>query len=359
MKDALFELSLNFLKGLIATPSLSRQEGPAAGLASGLLESNGIKVQRHLNNIWAMHPGYKEGQPSLLLNSHLDTVQATGAWTKDPFKPEVSGGKLYGLGSNDAGASLAALMATFIYFQKLNLPFNLIIAATAEEEISGHNGIESIFQLLGPVDLAIIGEPTCMELAVAEKGLLVLDCQSLGRAGHAARNEGLNAIYEAMPDMEWFRNFRFEKESEFLGPVKMSVTQVNAGYQHNVVPDTCSFVVDVRSNENYSNAELLEIIRSHVSCATEARSLRLNSSRLPEVHPLFSIARELNIPCYGSPTTSDQAVIPCTSVKMGPGNSARSHTADEYVELDELRNGIETYIRVVEKLVTSREINPV
>jgi len=351
MIEELYKEALALLKRLIATPSPSKQEGDAAELIAGFLESKGFGINRHLNNLWVVHPDYHSGRFTLLLNSHLDTVEPSQVWTYDPFTPVETDGKLYGLGSNDAGAPLMALLATFLYFtHEKKLPFNLIFAATAEEEISGYNGIEAIVDKLGTVDLAIIGEPTGMELAIAEKGLMVLDCKTIGRSGHAAREEGENAIYKALADIQWFRNFSFDKKSEVMGPVKMSVTQINAGSQHNVVPDTCTFVVDVRTNEYYSNSEALQIIRRNVNCEVEARSLRLNSSFIPIAHPLVLVAKAMNIHCYGSPTTSDQAVIPYTSVKIGPGDSARSHTANEYVEPDELRQGIEVYIEMLERL---------
>jgi acetylornithine deacetylase len=354
MIEKIYNDALTLLKQLISTPSPSKQENQVAQLIADFLIAKGILINRHLNNIWVVHPDFRAGRFTLLLNSHIDTVKPSSSWTFDPYTPTESNGRLYGLGSNDAGAPLVSLMATFLYFsQHDSIPFNLIFAATAEEEISGHQGIESIVDRLGKIDLAIVGEPTKMELAIAEKGLMVLDCKAKGRSGHAARNEGLNAIYEALNDIEWFRNYTFEKTSDVLGPVKMSVTQINAGTQHNVVPDTCSFVVDVRTNEYYSNSQALQIIRDHVSCETEARSLRLNSSSIPPDHPLVLAARQMHIPCYGSPTTSDQAVIPYTSVKMGPGDSARSHTADEYIGLAELINGIETYIQLIERMVVN------
>ena len=242
-------------------------------------------------------------------------------------------------------------MAAFLFFvHSKQLPFNLIYAATGEEENSGEAGIESILDKIGPIDLAIIGEPTKMELAIAEKGLMVLDCKALGKPGHAAREEGDNAIYKAMIDIEWFRTFRFENTSDVLGPVKMSVTQIKAGYQHNMVPDVCEFVVDVRTNEYYSNKQALNIIKQHITCEVVERSFRLNSSFISSDHPLVVLAKEMGIHCYGSPTTSDQAVIPYTSVKMGPGDSARSHTANEFIYPDEIKEGIKRYIKILEQL---------
>ncbi len=351
MIDQLYIQALDLLKVLISNPSFSKEENLTAEIIAEFLYKKGLTVNRHFNNVWVIHPDYQPGRATLLLNSHHDTVKPSKAWTFDPFLPTETEGKLIGLGSNDAGAPLVSLMATFLFFSQYDtIPFNLIFAATAEEENSGVKGIESILDQIGPVSLAIIGEPTKMELAVAEKGLMVLDCKALGKPGHAAREEGENAIYKALKDIEWFRNFRFEKNSEVLGPVKMSVTQIQAGYQHNMVPDICEFVVDVRTNEHYLNTNALEIIKQHVDCEVRERSLRLNSSFIPESHPLVQIAREMNIHCYGSPTTSDQAVIPYPSVKMGPGDSARSHTADEFIYPDEIRQGIERYITILKKL---------
>jgi acetylornithine deacetylase len=351
MKEKLAAEALDLLKKLIAIPSFSKEEQYTADLIQQYLEGKGLSCKRHLNNVWVVHPDYRTGRATLLLNSHHDTVKPTSSWTFNPFTPTEAAGKLIGLGSNDAGAPLVSLMATFLYFtQKTTLNWNLIFSATAEEENSGANGVESIIRELGPVSLAIVGEPTKMELAVAEKGLMVIDCKAFGRPGHAAREEGQNAIYEALSDIEWFRSFKFPEVSGVLGPVKMSVTQIKAGYQHNMVPDVCEFVVDVRTNEKYSNAEAFEIIKQHVKCEVNARSLRLNSSFIAADHPLVRIANDLNINCYGSPTGSDQAVMPWPSVKMGPGDSARSHTADEYVLCDEIHDGIVLYIKILEKL---------
>ena len=351
MKEQLYNEAIDVLKGLIRIPSFSKEENLTADLIQKYLESKGQKCNRHMNNVWVVHPDFQAGRPTILLNSHHDTVKPTSSWTLDPFTPTEEDGKLIGLGSNDAGGPLVSLMATFLYFaQKPSLKWNLIYAATAEEEISGHDGIESIKDQIEPISLAIVGEPTTMELAIAEKGLMVLDCKAAGRPGHAAREEGENAIYNAMPDMEWIRTYQFPKVSRVLGPVKMSVTQIKAGYQHNLVPDVCEFVVDVRPNEHYSNAETLEIIRQNVKCEVAARSLRLNSSFIGDDHPLVKIVKAMNINCYGSPTSSDQAVMPWISVKMGPGDSARSHTANEFIYPEEIKNGIAVYIEILEKL---------
>ena len=351
MINQLYIEALNLLKVLISNPSFSKEENLTAEIIAEFLQKKGLNVNRHLNNVWVVHPDYQPERPTLLLNSHHDTVKPSQAWTFDPFVPTESEGKLVGLGSNDAGAPLVSLMATFLYFsQSDTIPYNLFFAATAEEENSGVNGIESILEKIGPVSLAIIGEPTKMELAVAEKGLMVLDCKATGKPGHAAREEGENAIYKALKDIEWFKNYRFEKTSGVLGQVKMSVTQIKAGYQHNMVPDVCEFVVDVRTNEHYLNNDALAVIKQHVECEVIERSLRLNSSFIPQNHPLVQIAREMKINCYGSPTTSDQAVIPYPSVKMGPGDSARSHTANEFIYPEEIRLGIERYITILQKL---------
>jgi len=351
MIEQLYIQALELLKVLISTPSFSKEENQTADIIADFLKSKKLKVNRHLNNVWVIHPDYQSDRPTLLLNSHHDTVKPSQAWTIDPFVPTETDGKLTGLGSNDAGAPLVSLMATFLYFSQFEtVPYNLIFSATAEEENSGSNGIESILDKIGPVNLAIIGEPTQMELAIAEKGLMVLDCKVIGKPGHAAREEGDNAIYKALKDIEWFRNYRFKEISDVLGQVKMSVTQIKAGYQHNMVPDVCDFVVDIRTNEYYLNQDALGIIKQHVECEVRERSLRLNSSFIPNSHPLVKIAQEMNIHCYGSPTTSDQAVIPYPSVKMGPGDSARSHTANEFIYPDELRQGIERYITILQKL---------
>ncbi len=351
MKEKLATEALDVLKNLIRVSSFSKEEQQSAGIIQYYLEAKGQAPKRHLNNVWVLHPDYRPGRPTLLLNSHHDTVKPTASWSLDPFTPTELDGKLIGLGSNDAGAPLVSLMATFLYFaEKPLLKWNLIFAATAEEEISGFQGIESIISQLGPIDLAIVGEPTKMELAVAEKGLLVIDCKAPGRPGHAAREEGENAIYNSLPDIEWISTFKFPKVSDMLGATKMSVTQIKAGYQHNLVPDVCEFVIDVRTNEHYSNAEAFEIIRQNLKSEIVARSLRLNSSFIPDDHPLVELAKEMKIHCYGSPTSSDQAVMPWTSVKMGPGDSARSHTANEFIYPSEIKNGIDMYIEILEKL---------
>lgn len=338
------------LKKLIRIPSISREEGLCADLIENYIAENGYTVSRLKNNVWTIASGFDGNRPTLLLNSHIDTVKPVDGWTFDPFIPTEKDGKIYGLGSNDAGASVVALLHTFFLLSQENQPYNLIFSATAEEELSGKDGIELLLKELPKIDFAIVGEPTNMQLAVAEKGLMVLDCTAHGKAGHAARNEGENAIYKALADIEWFRNYRFPNVSEFLGEVKMSVTQINAGTQHNVVPDRCTFVVDIRSNELYSNEEILEEIKKHISCDAVPRSTRLSSSATPLNHPIIVKAKETGREIYGSPTLSDQALMPFPSVKIGPGKSSRSHTADEFVEIKEIEQGISVYYELLSGL---------
>lgn len=285
-----------------------------------------------------------------MLNSHHDTVKPVNGWTRDPFSPSIEDGILYGLGSNDAGGPLVSLIATFCYFYDKKLPFNLILAATAEEEISGANGIASLLPELPPIQVGIVGEPTMMQMAVAEKGLMVIDAIAHGKAGHAARNEGINAIYIALEDIQTIRRFKFDKTSELLGDVKMTVTQIEAGTQHNVVPDICKFVIDVRSNECYSNAQIYELIQEKVQSELKPRSFRLNSSGISLKHPLILRGSNLGLSYYGSPTLSDQALMPFETLKIGPGDSARSHTANEYIKLSEIQDGIDTYIALLSDL---------
>jgi len=312
----------------------------------------GIKTHRKLNNIWARNEHFDASKPTILLNSHHDTVKPNSGYTRDPFDAKIEDGKLYGLGSNDAGGCLVSLIMVFVYFyHRKNLKYNFCLAVTAEEEISGVNGLELIIPELGKLDFGIVGEPTLMQLAIAEKGLMVLDCVAHGKAGHAAREEGENAIYRALPDIEWFRTYRFPKESEIFGPVKMSVTVINAGSQHNVVPASCNFVVDVRVTDAYRNEEVLEIIRRHVSCDVKPRSIRLKPSKIDKNHPIVQAGIALGLSTYGSPTTSDQSLLDIPSLKVGPGDSARSHMADEFVYIEEMREGIDLYIKMLEKIV--------
>lgn len=343
--------AINLLQSLIETPSFSREEDKTASLIASFLDKHNILVNRYGNNVWAVTIYFDEQKPTILLNSHHDTVKPNPAYTRDPFRSEIIDGKLYGLGSNDAGGPLVSLIVTFLHFyNQENLPFNLVLAATAEEEISGKGGIESIWASLPQIDFAIVGEPTLCQMAVAEKGLMVLDCVAKGRAGHAAREEGENALYKALDDIGWFRSYRFPKVSPTLGEVKMTVTVIHAGQQHNVVPAECFFTVDVRVTDAYTLEEVLEIIRQHVSSEVVPRSLRLRSSGVTENHVLVRAAKKLGIPLYGSPTTSDQALIPVASVKLGPGDSARSHTADEFIYLSEIEEGIQTYIRILKEV---------
>lgn len=339
---------ISLLRQLISTPSFSREEDGTAAILEDFLQKKGVKTYRQQNNVWARNRHFDPSKPTVLLNSHHDTVKPNKGYTRDPFAANVVDGQLFGLGSNDAGGALVSLLATFLhFFERENLPFNLVYAATAEEEISGKNGVELLLPELGKIDCAIVGEPTQMQLAIAEKGLLVLDCVASGKSGHAAREEGENAIYNALADIEWFRTYRFPAVSEFLGPMKMSVTVVQAGSQHNVVPDECRFTVDVRVNECYTFEQVLAVIRENVRCSVEPRSLRMRSSIIPPEHPLVRAGLALGRTCYGSPTTSDKALMPFPSLKMGPGDSARSHTADEFIFLKEIEEGIELYIRLL------------
>jgi len=343
----------DLLKKLIATPSFSREEDRTAQLLADFLEGKGVLVNRLGNNLWAVNKYFDEQKPTILLNSHHDTVKPNSGYTRDPFHAEIIDGKLYGLGSNDAGGPLVSLIATFLhYYTAQNLNYNLVLAATAEEEISGTGGIESIWSILPAIDFAIVGEPTKCEMAIAEKGLLVLDGVAKGRAGHAAREESDNAIYKALKDIEWFRTYRFPKHSETLGDVKMTVTAIHAGQQHNVVPAECNFTVDVRVTDAYTLEEVLEIIQQHVSCEVVPRSLRLRPSGIASDHVLVRAAEKLGIHQYGSPTTSDQALIPVPSVKIGPGDSARSHSADEFIYVEEIEEGIELYIQILNQCST-------
>jgi len=348
------EIQINLLKSLIAIPSLSREEQAAAQLIRQFFADSKVTVNTKMNNTWVKNQFWKEGLPVILLNSHIDTVKAASGYSRDPFSPDVEDGILYGLGSNDAGGSLVTLLAVFMHFNPMeNLPFNLIYAATAEEEISGLNGLASILEEIGSLDLAIVGEPTQMQMAIAEKGLIVLDCTAHGKSGHAARDEGENAIYKAIADIDKIRNYRFEKTSLILGEVKMSVTEINAGTQHNVVPDSCTFVIDVRTNEHYSNQQAYKIINELIDSEVVPRSFRLNSSGIALSHPIVQRGISLGLGYYGSPTTSDQAVIPYPSIKIGPGDSARSHTADEYILISELEEGFRIYVDLLTDLVLS------
>lgn len=340
--------AVELLKRLIATPRTSRDEAAAADILQRFMqETCQLPTQRDGNNLWSVAPGYDAARPTLLLNAHIDTVRPVSAWVRDPFTPTLEGDRLYGLGSNDDGASLVSLLQVFRILCLRELPYNLIFLASAEEEVSGKGGIEHALPLLPPIDVALVGEPTGMQPAVAEKGLMVLDVTAHGRAGHAARNEGDNAIYHAMDDMQWFRQKQWERISPLLGPVKMTVTIVQAGTQHNVIPDQCTFTVDVRSNECYSNEELLSLITAEVKSEVKARSTRLNSSHIDAQHWLVQRAVKLGRTPFGSPTLSDQALLSCPSLKMGPGDSRRSHTADEFICISEIEEAIRLYLQLL------------
>ena len=352
MIETLQHDALSLLKSLIATPSFSKEEDKTAEIIEAFLNSRDVQTQRKGNNIWAYNRHFDASKPTLLLNSHHDTVKANPGYTRDPFAADVEDGKLFGLGSNDAGGCLVSLIATFLYYYaQEGLSYNICLAATAEEEISGTNGLECILPDLGPLDFAIVGEPTQMNLAIAERGLMVLDCTVHGKAGHAAREEGENAIYKALKDIAWFQNYRFAKVSELFGPLKMSVTIINAGSQHNVVPALCTFTVDVRVTDAYTNEEVLKIIKTNVDCEVKPRSTRLKPSSIDKEHPIVLSGLSLGRTTYGSPTTSDQALLSIPSVKVGPGDSARSHMADEYVHVEEVNEGLRLYIEMLAPVV--------
>lgn len=353
-KDTLFEESLQLLKALISTPSFSREEQKTALLLENFFKGKSIPTHRTGNNVWVFNKNFNSSLPTILLNSHHDTVKPNSSWTLDPFQPTERDGKLFGLGSNDAGGCLVALAATFLHFYDHSaLKYNLIFAGTAEEEISGPNGIASLISQLPEIYFAIIGEPTEMNLAIAEKGLIVVDCEAQGKAGHAARNEGINAIYQAVEDIHWVETFKFPNESEWLGPVKMQVTIIESGTkQHNVVPDKCTFTIDIRTTDKYSNEEVIEVLNKNLKSVVKPRSLRLQPSSIDVNHSFIKKGIELGMRPYGSPTLSDQALIKCLSVKIGPGKSERSHTADEYIELKELKEGIDKYIGWLSRFLT-------
>jgi len=339
--------ALEFLKSLIKIPSFSKEEAETATFIASFLTNENIEINQHLNNVWAVNKYFDKTKPSILLNSHHDTVKPSQSYTRDPFNPEIIDGKLYGLGSNDAGGPLVSLLMVFIHFYNSNnLPYNLIFAATAEEENSGDNGIQSILPFFENIEFAVVGEPTSMEMSVAEKGILVLDCTAHGKSGHAARNVGINAIYQALPDIEWIKTFKHEKTSEWLGEVKQTVTVINAGQLHNVIPDTCTFTVDVRITEQYTHEEILNTFRKNLKSTVTPRSFKLRSSKIDVNHPFVQCAKNLNIKLFGSPTTSDRAVIPYPSVKIGPGDSNRSHTANEFIFVKELEDGIDVLLQL-------------
>lgn len=335
--------AVQLLKKLIATPSVSRNEKDAADIMEQTIRSYGFEPQREANNLWIIDPHYDESRPTLLLNAHIDTVKPVASWSRDPFSPDVEDGVLYGLGSNDCGGGLCSLLQIFRMLTEKPQNYNLIYLASAEEEVSGKDGITRALPLLPHIDLAIVGEPTGMNPAVAEKGLMVLDVIAHGKSGHAARNEGVNAIYEALDDMRWIRDYKFEKVSEFLGPTKMTLTVVNAGTQHNVIPDKCTMLVDIRTNEFYDNEEVYELIRQHLKSEVKAHSFRLKSSRIDPEHPLIRKCVAMGMKPFGSPTLSDQALMHFPSFKLGPGESSRSHSANEFIRISEIRDAIAKY----------------
>lgn len=356
----LYQDAVELLKKLIATPSFSKEEDATAGIIMEFFTAKNIPANRYLNNVWCVNKYYNNARPTILLNSHHDTVKPNPHYTRDPFHPLIEDDKLYGLGSNDAGGCLVSLQAAFLYFyDEKDLHYNLVLAATAEEEISGVNGIEKLLQaaefksfISNPGDFAIVGEPTQTNLAIAEKGLLVLDCVATGRAGHAAREEGENAIYKAVQDIGWFQNYKFGKISPLLGPVKMSVTSIaTENKAHNVVPAVCHFVVDIRVTDVYSHEEILETVKRYSISEITPRSTRLRSSRIDMGHPVVQAGLKIGKQAYGSPTSSDASLIPLPVLKCGPGDSARSHTADEFIYLAEIEEGIHTYINILKQVV--------
>jgi len=351
--DILSQDAIGLLKKLIATPSFSKEEQNTADIIDRFLESKGVRTKTHMNNIWAQNRCFDAAKRTILLNSHHDTVKPNKGYTLDPFSPIEKDGKLFGLGSNDAGGCLVSLMVVFLhYYNRADLKYNLVFAATAEEEISGHNGIEALIPRLGDIDCGIVGEPTLLQMAVAEKGLMVLDAIAQGKAGHAARDEGESALYKAIKDIEWIQSYKFSKISDLLGPVKMSVTVIETDNKaHNVVPAQCKFIVDCRVNELYSFEEILDVIKANIKSEIQPRSTRLRSTAIALDHPLIKAGLALNRTYYGSPTTSDKALMPFQTLKMGPGDSARSHTADEFIYTDEIRNGIDLYIQLLNQLL--------
>lgn len=349
-----FEKAIELLQRLIATPSVSRAEGDAADIVEAALASLGFATHRLHNNVWAEAHPHNPSLPTILLDAHIDTVKPNASWVRNPYEPTIEGGRLYGLGSNDTGGSLVAMIAAFCRLARREQPYNLILLASAEEEVTGVNGVRTVLSELGDVDFAIVGEPTSLQPAVAEKGLMVLDCVARGKAGHAAREEGVNAIYEALSDIEWFRTHQMERVSPLLGAVKMTVTGIEAGTQHNVIPDECRFMVDIRVNECYQNEELLAEIRKAVKSEVTPRSTHLNSSAIDAEHPAVKRLVDMGRVPFGSPTLSNQAVMPFPTLKLGPGDSARSHTADEYIMLDEIREAIDIYEKVLDNLIIEK-----
>ncbi|MBR5349709.1 MAG: M20 family metallo-hydrolase [Prevotella sp.] len=345
----LYDDAIFLLKKLISIPSVSRQEQEVADfLADTIKHHYGLPVHREANNLWIIDPHYDTQRPTLLLNAHIDTVKPVDSWKHDPFVPAVEDDCLYGLGSNDCGGGLVSLLQAFRYLTSKQQSYNLVYLASAEEEVSGINGIRRVLPLLPTIDVAVVGEPTGMQPAIAEKGLMVLDITSKGLSGHAARQEGVNAIYEALDDLNWLRNYRFKMVSELLGPTLMNVTVIHAGTQHNVIPDACTYTVDIRTNEYYRNEEVFQFIREHVKGEVKARSFHLHSSCINKEHPLVKRCLSMGMLPFGSPTLSDQALMSFPSLKLGPGESSRSHTADEFIRLSEIGQGIDTYIELLD-----------
>lgn len=353
--ESLQQEAKQLLKNLIATASFSKEEESTATIIETFLQTHSVKTNRVQNNIWATNLYYDERKPTLLLNSHHDTVKPNKGYTLDPFSPIEQDGKLFGLGSNDAGGCLVSLIACFLYFyNRTDLPYNIILIASAEEEISGVNGVELVLKEVPTIDFGIVGEPTLLEMAIAERGLMVLDVEATGIAGHAAREEGENALYKILPDIEWFKTYQFDKVSDLLGAVKMTVTVIETDNKaHNVVPSTCKMVVDVRVNELYSFEEILATIQANIQSRVKPRSLRLRSSGIALDHIAVKAGLILGKGYYGSVTTSDKALMPFPALKMGPGDSARSHTADEFIFLKEIEEGVLTYIQLLSTIFTS------
>jgi acetylornithine deacetylase len=343
--------AVELLKALIATPSVSRSEDRAADLLARYLERWGLPYGREGNNLWVGCQDWDDNRPTLLLNAHIDTVKPVSTWSRDPFRPMLEGDTLYGLGSNDCGGGLVSLLQVYRIMVGRPRSYNILWVASAEEEVSGSEGFSRVLPRLPKVDVAIVGEPTGMQPAIAEKGLMVIDGYAYGVSGHAARNEGVNAIYEALDDLVWLRDYRFRKDSPLLGPTKMTVTVVEAGTQHNVVPDSLHFVIDVRTNEYYQNEYLFEFLRKRMKkCELKARSFRLHSSAIAESHPLVQRCVQMGMKPFGSPTLSDQALMPFASLKLGPGDSARSHSADEFIRISEIEQAIQTYVQLLDEL---------
>ncbi len=340
--------AVELLKSLIATPSVSRDEEAAADIMCKAISGYGYEYSREGNNIWIKSNNFDDERPTLLLNAHIDTVRPVSSWTRNPFSPDICDGRLYGLGSNDCGGGLVALLQAFRHLSSRQQAYNIIYLASAEEEVSGRDGISRVLPILPEIEVAIVGEPTGMQPAIAEKGLMVIDATAKGKSGHAARGEGINAIYTAMDDIEWLRRYKFKKVSPLLGPTVMNVTIINAGTQHNVIPDACKFTIDIRTNEFYRNEDVFSFLSSKMKSELKARSFRLSSSHIAIGHPLIQRCTAMGMKPFGSPTLSDQALMPFKSFKLGPGESARSHSADEYICISEIDNAIGTYIRLLD-----------